>query len=139
MTISIETLALILMLAHLAAAIFMARVLHRQWGLFKIPYDTSIEPKLVKELKRFRAILFSLSVIVFAGNIIPILIDGVTFFYHNPLDRNPTVPVISLAYAVSNALTALISAYLIFTLYRIAKGSNDPNELVEKDIVNRKK
>lgn len=140
MTISIETLALILMLAHLASDVFMARVLYRQWGLFKITYDDyGIPQNITRDIKRFRMTLFVLSCIVFAGNTVPIIIDAVTFFASNPLNRNPTVPLISLLYAVSNALTALISAYLIFTLYRIAKGTDDPNELVEKDIVNRKK
>lgn len=140
MTISIETLALILMIAHSASAVFMARVLLRQWGLFKIRYDDlGIEQNLIRDIKGFRITLFVLSCIVFAGNIIPIVIDGITLFGGNSLHRNPTVPLISLMYAVSNALTALISAYLIYTLYRIAKGSDDPNELIEKDIANSKK
>lgn len=140
MTISIETLALILMIAHSASAVFMTRVLYRQWGLFKIKYDDlDIEKSITHDIKRFRLTLFVLSCIVFAGNIIPIVIDGITLFGDNSLHRNPTVPLISLLYAVSNALTALISAYLIYTLYRIAKGTDDPNELIEKDIAKTKK
>lgn len=140
MTISIETLALILMFAHSASAIYMSFVLRRQYGLFKVNYDDlGIDQKLAADIKGFRVTMFVLSCIVFAGNIIPIVIDGITVFTENSLHRNPHVPLISLMYAVSNALTALISAYLIYTLYRIAKGSTDPNELIEKDIVNSKK
>lgn len=138
MTISIETLAFILMIAHSGSAVFMTRVLIRQYGLFKVRYDDlGIEKSLTNDIKRFRLTMFVLSCIVFAGNIIPIVIDGITLFGDNSLHRNPTVPLISLLYAVSNALTALISAYLIYTLYRLAKGSVDQNDLIEKDIANR--
>lgn len=140
MTISIQVLALILMLVHIVSDIFMARVLYRQWGLFKVNYDDfGIAESELRDIKRFRVTLFTLSCIVFAGNVVPIIIDTITVLTDNSLHRNADVPIISLAYAVSNALTALISAYLIFTLYRIAKGSDNPNELLEKDIASRKK
>lgn len=138
MTITIQALAAILMVGHLASDAFMAMVLKRQWGLFKVRYDElGVGEALTRDIKRFRVTLFILSCIVFAGNTIPIIIDGITLFGDNALHRNPHVPLISLLYAVSNALTALISAYLIYTLYRIAKGSDDQNALIEKDITSR--
>lgn len=137
-SISIQSLAIILMVAHVIADIFMGRVLFRQYGLFAVKFDDlGVENRLSQDIKNFRRTLFTLSVIVFAGNIVPVVVDAITVFSDNALHRNPEVPLISIIYAVSNALVAIISAYLIFTLYRIAKASNDPNELVEKTLESR--
>lgn len=140
MTISIQTLAIILILAHIGSDIFMAVVLNKQYRLFSraiTPDDSLYQDGDINKIKNFRFRLFLLSAVIFAGNTIPILIDGITIFTNNSLDRNPTVPLISLLYAVSNAITALVSAYLISTLYRIAQSANDPDALIEKNVSDR--
>jgi hypothetical protein len=140
MTISIQTLAIILIFAHIGSDSFMAVVLKRQYRLFSraITNDDNLyRDDDIKKIKNFRFRLFLLSSVIFAGNTIPIIIDGITIFGHNSLHRNPHVPLISLAYAVSNAVTALVSAYLISTLYHIAQSANDPDELIEKNVTDR--
>lgn len=140
MTINIQTLATILILCHIGSAIFMGFVLRRQYKLFShdITYnDERFETKDISRIKRFRLRLFLLSCVVLLGNMIPIAIDAITLIGNNSVGRTPQVHTISILYAASNALTALISAYLISTLYRIARGVNDPNALIEKDL-NRK-
>lgn len=140
MTINIATLAWILIVLHSGSVIFMTFVLRRQYKLFShdVTYnDARFEPIDIKRIKRFRLGLFLLSCVVLLGNVVPIAIDAVTIFGGNSVNRPTHVHTISLLYAVSNALTALISAYLISTLYRIARGVNDPNALIEKDL-NRK-
>lgn len=141
MTINIQTLATILIVMHLGSSIFMGFVLKRQYSLFSHDItadDSKYEATDIKRIKRFRMGLFLLSCVVLLGNVVPIVIDLVTIIGNNSVNRTPHVHTISILYAVSNALTALISAYLISTLYRIAKSATDPNELIEKDLTSRK-
>lgn len=136
MTIPIQELAAGLMILHIGSDCFMVAVLRRQHGLFSQPitlHDDRYEESDIRKIKNFRLRLFTLSLVILAGNTIPILIDGLTLFSNNT-GRPHTVHAISILYAVSNALTAIISAYLISTLYRIARGANDPNELVEREV-----
>jgi hypothetical protein len=119
--IPIQIIAAILLLARLASDFYMARVLRKQWKLLKLP----IEP----EIKRFRKVLFILSIVIFVGNFIPIIIDSITLLYGNP-GRPAAVRPISLMYAVSNASVAFFSAYLIHLLYKLA----DNPEEASKDI-----
>lgn len=140
MTINIATLAWILIFCHTGSVIFMSFVLRRQYKLFShdITYnDERFEAGDISRIKRFRLGLFLLSCVVLLGNVIPIAIDAITIFGGNSVNRPSQVHTISIMYAVSNALTALISAYLISTLYRIARGVHDPEALIEKDL-NRK-
>lgn len=139
MTIDIQTLATILIVMHSGSAVFMGFVLKRQYRLFSHDItldDTKYEAGDIHRIKRFRLGLFSLSAVVLLGNVVPIVIDGLTIISDNAGSRPAHVHTISILYAVSNAMTALISAYLISTLYRIAKGANDPDELIQKDLNN---
>ena len=140
MTINIATLAWILIALHSGSVVFMAFVLRRQHSLFSYDVtldDSRYEADDIKRIKRFRMGLFLLSCVVLLGNVVPIAIDFYTIITNNATGRPSHVHTTSFLYAISNALTALASAYLISTLYRIARGVNDPNELVEKDL-NRK-
>lgn len=140
MTINIATLAWILVFLHSGSVIFMAFVLRRQYALFShdVTYnDARFEEVDIHRIKRFRMGLFLLSCVVLLGNVIPITIDLVTILGGNAVNRPTHVHTISILYAVSNAITALVSAYLISTLYRIARGVNDPNALIEKDLNRR--
>ncbi|MES2367796.1 MAG: hypothetical protein V4563_18105 [Pseudomonadota bacterium] len=136
MTIPIQELAAGLMALHLGSDAFMVAVLRQQHKLFAQPitlHDDRYEVEDIRKIKNFRIRLFSLSLVILLGNTIPILIDGLTLISSNT-GRPNHVHTISILYALSNALTAIISAYLISTLYRIARGANDPNELVEKEV-----
>lgn len=140
MTINIQTLAMILIVMHIGSAIFMSFVLKRQYKLFSHDItldDSKYDQHDIARIKRFRMGLFVLSCVVLLGNVVPILIDAVTIISNNPGNRPHHVHAISILYALSNAITAFISAYLISTLYRIAKGAHDPNELIEKDLNSR--
>lgn len=113
--ISIKILAIVLLAMHAGSAAYIFNVLRKQASLLRLPIDTY--------LKHFRIVLFALSLAIFLGNIIPIFIDGVTLFVD--IGRTPSVRPISVLYAVSNALTALVSAYLIHMLYRLAANEKD--------------
>jgi hypothetical protein len=110
--ISLQMVAAFLLLARIASDVYIYGVLKKQYELLKLP----IHPAL----KQFRLVLFLLSIGIFIGNIIPIAIDGITVLGALDLGRPSALRTISVLYTGSNALTALLSAYLIHTLYRLA-------------------
>lgn len=123
MTLDIQTIALILLIARVVSVAFIITVLLRQARLFGKQIDFSVVPFLTKlqrkSVYRIRTVLFTLSVIILLGNLVPIVIDYITLF-NNDLGRPANVKLISIAYAFSNALTAMFSAIMIWTLYKLA-------------------
>lgn len=108
----IKTVAFILMLGHIVSAAFMLMVVRRQRALNKLPIDPELLP--------FRKTLNRLSMAILIGNILPILIDLLTIIAHDSLKREDSPSVVGVTYAVSNCITAAVSAYLIWTLYKQA-------------------
>lgn len=109
----IKTVALILLLGRLVSVTFMLLVVRRQRSLTK-------EAKY-KELAPMRRVLNRLSLAVLIGNIIPIIIDIMTIYAANSLEREDSPSVIGVTYGFSNCITSAISAYLIWTLYKQAE------------------
>jgi hypothetical protein len=108
MDYDINSISTILFILHLIASGFMLSVIRKQLGLFK----KYIDP----ELRAFRLVLFLLSLSIFLGNLIPLTIDfinaiGVT---------SNEVPIGRIVYISSNAIVAVISAALIWSMYRMA-------------------
>ena len=120
--LDIKTIALCLLIARLISVTFIVMVLVRQYRLFGLPIDFSLVPGISKLEKRsvyrLRRVLFTLSVVIFLGNMIPILIDSLTLFVET--SRSAHVHTISIMYAFSNSLTAMFSAIMIWLLYRVA-------------------
>lgn len=127
--ISIQIIAVFLLIARLISVGFIVTVLILQWRLFKTKIDFSLVPNLSnyqkKTIYRARKLLFALAVIIFLGNMVPIMIDTITIISDNAIGRTPNVRAISIAYAGSNALTAMFSAIMIWGLYKLA-GLADP-------------
>lgn len=121
--ISIQVIAIFLLIARLISVIFIAAVLKLQWKLFRTKIDFSLVPNLTtfqkNQVYRARRVLFILAVAVFLGNMVPIVIDSITIF-NDSLGRPAGLRAISVAYAASNAFTAMFSAILVWALYRIA-------------------
>lgn len=122
--VAIQTIGIFLLIARIISVIFIVIILRLQWRLFGTKIDFSLVPNLSNfERKRVylaRKVLFALALIVFLGNMIPIVIDTLTIISDNAVGRNPEVPTISIMYACSNALTAMFSAIFIYALYKIA-------------------
>ena len=120
--LDIKTIALCLLIARLISVTFIVMVLVRQYRLFGLPIDFSLVPGISKLEKRsvyrLRRVLFTLSVVIFLGNMIPILIDSLTLFVET--SRPSNLHTISIMYAFSNSLTAMFSAIMIWLLYRVA-------------------
>lgn len=120
--VDIKTIALLLLLARAVSVTFIVLVLYRQWKLFGTQIDFKLVPNLTKmerkHVYQIRKVLFTLSAIILAGNMIPICIDVLTLFVETSRPRS--IAPISIAYAFSNAFTAAFSALMIWTLYRVA-------------------
>lgn len=125
--VSIKIIAIILLVFRLISVGFIIAVLKRQYRLLKLPVELFDQEHIVdvQEIKKFRKVLFVLSCVVLAGNFIPIAIDGLTMFYD--LGRPSALQSISIAYAFSNAITAMVSAILIWLLYYIADRDLEDN------------
>lgn len=108
---NIKTLAWILLIFRLLSMGFIVLVLRRQMRLFKL----YIQP----QLRTFRKVLFLLALIVFIGNLIPIVVDLLTVFskIHRVVSRTNMAGVV---YALSNDLVSLSSSVFIWYMYRVA-------------------
>lgn len=103
---NIQILAGILLVGRLAAIVFTIIVIRLQVQLLR----TKTNP----ELQDLRKLLLTLSVIVFAGNMIPIMIDVVGLTGNRP-------GILGIYYAFSNNLTALLSSILLWIVYRYSE------------------
>lgn len=112
--ISIVLIAGLLLIFRVVSDILIALVIRRQWRLLKLPIADEYKAD-EKSIKKFRKILFFLSIAIFVGNAIPVVIDGLTLFIET--GRPANLRAISVAYAFSNATTALVSATLVWLLY----------------------
>ncbi len=126
----IKTVAFILLLGHIVSAVFMLFVVRRQRILSKLPIDPELLP--------FRKTLNRLSLAILVGNFIPIIIDVLTITAHDSLRREDSPSTIGIMYAVSNAVTAAISAYLIWTLYKQAAKTVLIVDQATEDALNKK-
>lgn len=107
----LKILAGALLVGRLVSQVFITLVLKRQWELLKLPID--------ENLKLFRKRLFTLSIVIFLGNLVPILLDATALFITTE-GRNSNPSIIGIAYVISNNLTAIVSAFVIWLLYRLA-------------------
>lgn len=113
------TYAAILLVMGLASMAFIVVVIRRQLQLFKIPItDTSV--------RHFRYVLFALALTIIITNLIPVSIDALSLFVN--LGRPKEVRMLSVVYAMSVHINALLSSYFIWRLYRLA---GDPREVTD--------
>lgn len=110
---SLKVIATILLIERLISAAFITMVIRRQIALFKMAASDT--------LQNFRRVLFYLSLAIFVGNFIPILIDALTIAANLEGRSNPAP--IGIAYAISNASTAMLSSIFVWVLYRMAAQS----------------
>jgi hypothetical protein len=109
----IKIIALTLLTARIVSVVFLLSVLRKQWAVLR----TKDHP----ELGTLRRVLFYLSMVIFLGQFVPILIDAATLVAQvKRSDPNP----LGVAYAYSNAFTAMISSLLLWFVYRLAAVSN---------------
>ncbi len=71
------------------------------------------------ELNGLRRVLFGLSLVIFVGNIIPIIINVLTLA-EVIVRSTKTINLVGITYSVSNTLVAVASSVLVFMIYRLA-------------------
>lgn len=106
--------AIILLTLRLFSVIFMSMVLVKQFKLF----GKSINSEYARDIITFRRVLFGLAVIIFIGQLVPIVIDIATVFAHAP--RSAPNPL-GIAYGLSNAITAVLSSIAFWLMYKVAE------------------
>lgn len=112
MTLSIEALAIILLIGRAISVAFISLVIRKQWKLMFLYVED--------EIKSFRKTLFTISSIILVMNFVPILIDTLTLFIDT--GRSAQVAPISVAYALSNSFTCALLSMFVWVLYRLAEG-----------------
>lgn len=124
--IDVRLVALVLLLGRLAALTLFLMVIKVQWRLMRLP----TQPEVIK----FRKNLFVLTVIIAAGNLIPIIIDTVSLFGPGEkVDINELI----IWYAFSNTVTAVLAGVLIRNLYKLAADTKSVTDF-EKKALNKK-
>lgn len=107
--IELEYIALALLIVRVVAVYFIMKVLKTQRYLMRHPID--------EEITGYRKTLYYLTIGLLGSNIIPILFDIFIIFKESGLLENMSSTPILILYTVSNALAALLAAYLISKIY----------------------
>lgn len=123
----IQLYAAILLTTRIVSLFLMGSVLKRQLELFKLPID--------KEIRNYRIILFLLAVAIFAGNIVPALIDLLTILGEITRSTNK-INGVGLVYSLAWALTSLLSAILIAWLYRMSHNVDESHDESDHTLTN---
>lgn len=107
-----QTLAGLLLLGRLTAVFFLRKTLRAQNRLLKLRIDNDDDG----EIKELRLTLHRMTLIIFFGQFVPIIID--TWAIVSPSTRPFWLGVL---YAISNCLTAITAALLIWRIYQLAE------------------
>lgn len=122
----IQLLAFILLMGRLISEGFIIAVIRKQWKIRKAP----IHPKL----RGLRKVLTLLAVLVFIGNIYPLLLDIVTLFDAG-IRTSQTVNLVGTIYSLDNNLTFMFASILIWTLYKLSDVVIEVAELVSGKVI----
>lgn len=117
----IQLLAMLLLAGRLVSDGFIIAVLRRQWKLRK----TRTHPRLMK----MRHVLTLLAVLVFVGNIYPLVLDAYTLIDAG-VRTSQTVNLVGVFYSLDNNLTFMFASILIWTLYKLSDVVIEVAELI---------
>lgn len=118
---NIQLLAFLLLVGRLISDAFIIMVLRKQWRIRKIP----THPRLTN----IRRVLTLLAVLVFIGNIYPLLLDAFTLFYPG-VRTTQNVNLVGVYYSLDNNLTFMFASILIYALYKISDVAIEVGELI---------
>lgn len=117
----IKLLAFILLIGRLVSEFFITSVIRRQWKIRK----TQTHPRIMQ----MRRVLALLAVLVFIGNLYPLMLDAYTLF-HPGIRTSQTINAVGVAYSLDNNLTFVFASILIWTLYKLADVVIEVAELI---------
>jgi hypothetical protein len=106
-----KTIALILLFGRLVSVMFIVLVIYKQFKLLHVR-DVSMRDQ--------RRNLLFLSLVLFLGNFIPIVIDSLTLLSEVSRSKPTTAGV---AYGLSNCGTSILSSFSLWVIYRYAERS----------------
>lgn len=108
----VRTLAWYLLLAQVGTVFFLFLVLIRQLSLFRL--------RVQRELMWVRRTLFALALVIFIGNVYPMVISAATVL--GLVTRSThRVNALGVSYSSDNTLTLFFSALLIWITYKMAE------------------
>lgn len=122
---NIQLLAILLLIGRLISEGFIIAVIRKQWKIRK----TAIHPRL----RALRRVLTLLAILVFIGNIYPLLLDAYTL-YDSAVRTSQTVNLVGVFYSLDNNLTFMFASILIYALYKLSDVVLDIAELVGKPV-----
>ncbi|WP_438980191.1 hypothetical protein [Polynucleobacter sp.] len=130
---NIQLLAFLLLVGRLISDLFIIMVLRKQWKLRR----TRTHPRLVA----IRRVLTLLAVLVFIGNLYPLLLDAYTLIDAS-VRTSRSVNLVGVIYSLDNNLTFMFASILIWTLYKLSDTVIEVAELIAggpiKDLSNKK-
>ena len=112
-----QKISLVLLLGRILTVYLMSLVIRKQSRFLKA--------RSHPELYQLRRRLLLGSIVVLAGNVVPIVIDTMGVFNKGSFG-------LLLAYVFSNNLTAIISAYLLWSTIRLSEKLKVANEVSKK-------
>lgn len=117
----IQLLAFMLLIGRLVSDGFIIAVLRKQWKIRK----TRTHPRLMS----IRRVLTLLAILVFVGNIYPLLLDAYTLV-NAGVRTSPTANIVGVIYSLDNNLTFMFASILIWTLYKLSDVVIEVAELI---------
>lgn len=126
----IQLLAAILLVGRLISEGFIIAVMRKQWRIRK----TKTHPRLMT----IRKVLTLLAILVFIGNIYPLLLDAYTL-YDAQVRTSQNVNLVGVFYSLDNNLTFMFASILIWTLYKLSDVVIEVAELIAGRPINSSK
>ncbi len=117
----IQLLASLLLIGRLISEGFIIAVLRKQWRIRNSP----IHPRL----RNLRKVLTLLAVLVFLGNLYPLLLDFYTLI-DSGVRTSQTINLVGVFYSLDNNLTFMFASILIWTLYKLSDVVIEVAELI---------
>ena len=123
--ISLQLYILILLAISAVSLYFISGVLIKQIRLLKAPFEEAekYDEATRKLLRRFRKVLFVISLTIIIMGLIPILINVYTLFFIT--NRPSTIQPLSLIYSLGVHLQGLFLSYLVSRLYQLASNQKE--------------
>lgn len=127
-----EIIAFTLLILRITASYFLFKVLKIQVDLLRRPIkvdEASYNEQDIIEVWNFRRRLHFITIALFVGNFVPITLDAlVVLQWLGVFEGFRTTPVL-IVYAISNAVTMLLAAILINSIYRLAIQTKEVTDL----------
>lgn len=132
--ISLQLYVFILLTISAVGMYFISGVLVKQVRLIRAPFELNdqYDEDVKKILRRFRKILFALSLTIVIMGMIPVAINLITLFHDTGRPR--VISATSLVYSLGVHLQSLLLSYLVSRLYRLANNEKDITDYTQHQL-----